>query len=70
MAVRRSPWNWKERLLLAVAVVLFFLFLGPLFENSHPLGSENVTVRLIAAVLLSALCSAVGTLLLGFMLGD
>jgi hypothetical protein len=66
--MQRSAWDWRERLSVAVAVVLFLVFLRPMFDVSHPMGSDNLTARLIAAVFMSALCSSGGAALLYLML--
>ena len=56
--MRRSSWGWEERLSIAVVVVLFLAFLRPMFGISHPLGYENLTARLISAVIMSAMSSS------------
>jgi hypothetical protein len=53
--MRQSDWQWKERLSAVVAVLMFFVFLGPLFGVTYPMGSHNLTLRLICAVIWSAI---------------
>jgi hypothetical protein len=66
--MRRSSWQWKEKLSVAISVALFLIFLGPMFKQSHPMGSNDFTVRIIGDVFLSGISAVVGGAFLYFML--
>lgn len=57
-------WDRKEKICLGVAIAGFFILLRPMFDISHPMGSEDLTLRLIASVLLSATLSCGGSFML------
>lgn len=57
--MQNRRWGWKEKLVIYAWNVLFFCLLRPMFDISHPFGSDDLTLRLIGTVVMSALLSGV-----------
>jgi hypothetical protein len=66
MPMRRP--HWKDWLVVAAWIGLFFLFLRPIFDHAHPFGSDNLTVRLASAIIFSAMVSGGIAAFLGLIL--